>query len=229
MNQPALQLPGYETGSIISRSVGRVVYRARRLEDGAEVAVETLDVEFPDRQQVAEIRREGEIAQRLTEIAGVRKVHAVIAHGSGNVALVCERFESSLKSCLARNGGGGVSLAEFFDIALSLTQTLDGIHSQGIVHKALTSANVLFNPKDGAIGLAGFTIASELDRERQAMQISRYVEGPLPYISPEQTGRTNRDLDYRSDYYSLGVLLLNCSPESGPFMLITCLNGCTAI
>ncbi|QEW06074.1 diguanylate cyclase domain-containing protein [Nitrincola iocasae] len=217
MNQPALQLPGYETGSIISRSVGRVVYRARRLEDGAEVAVETLDVEFPDRQQVAEIRREGEIAQRLTEIAGVRKVHAVIAHGSGNLALVCERFESSLKSCLARNGGGGVSLAEFFDIALSLTQTLDGIHSQGIVHKALTSANVLFNPKDGAIGLAGFTIASELDRERQAMQISRYVEGPLPYISPEQTGRTNRDLDYRSDYYSLGVLLFELLTGEWPF------------
>ncbi|MBR9865642.1 MAG: diguanylate cyclase [Oceanospirillales bacterium] len=212
-----LQLPGYETDSIIYRADGRVVYRARSTADGAVVAVETLDAEFPDRQQVAEIRREGEIAQRLADVAGVRKVHAVIAHGSGNLALVCELFDSSLKAYLALNGGGGLTLPEFLEIALSLAHTLGGIHSQDIVHKALTPGNVLFNPVNGATGLAGFGIASELDQERQALQMSRYLEGPLPYISPEQTGRMNRDLDYRSDYYSLGVLLFELLTGQQPF------------
>lgn len=211
------QLPGYEADSIIYRADGRVVYRAQRTADGAVVAVETLDAEFPDRQQVAEIRREGEIAQRLTDIAGVRKVYAVIAHGSGNLALVCELFESSLASYLALNGGRGLPLVEFLEIALSLAHTLGGIHSQDIVHKALMPENVLFNPLNGATGLAGFGIASELDQERQALQMSRFLEGPLPYISPEQTGRMNRDLDYRSDYYSLGVLLFELLTGQQPF------------
>ena len=85
------------------------------------------------------------------------------------------------------------------------------------MHKALTPGNVLFDPTRGAIALAGFGIASELDQELQAVQMSRRLEGPLPYISPEQTGRMNRDLDYRSDYYSLGVLLFELLIGKRPF------------
>jgi diguanylate cyclase (GGDEF)-like protein len=212
-----LQLPGYEVGSALYRSAGRVVYRARRLADGAEVAVETLDAEYPERQQVAGIRREWAIAQRLAEVEGVRKVYAVLPHGSGNLALVGELFESSLDSHLSDAGGDGLPLAEVLDIALQLVRTIGGIHARDIVHKALTPRHVLFDPDSGAIALAGFGIASELDQERQAVQMSRRLEGPLPYISPEQTGRMNRDLDYRSDYYSLGVLLFELLTGKRPF------------
>ncbi len=159
MQDVLLQLPGYESDSIIYRADGRVVYRARSTADGAVVALETLDAEFPDRQQVAEIRREGEIAQRLADVAGVRKVHAVIAHGSGNLALVCERFDSSLKAYLALNGGGGLPLPEFLDIALTLAHTLGGIPSQDLVHKELKPGYGLLNPLNGTHGLAGHVIA----------------------------------------------------------------------
>ncbi len=217
METADLQLPGYDVGPVLRRSNGRVVYRARRLADGAAVAVETIDTEYPDRQQVALIRREGAIAQRMAKVYGVRKVHAVLPHGSGNLALVGELFESSLKAHLSLSGGDGLPLAELLDIALRLVRTLGGIHAQDIVHKALTPSNVLFDPASGDITLAGFGIASELDQERQAVQMSRHLEGPLPYISPEQTGRMNRDLDYRSDYYSLGVLLFELLTGKRPF------------
>lgn len=216
MQKTGLQLPGYDIGSVLYRSGGRVVYRASRLTDGTAVAVETLDAEYPDRQQVAVIRREGSIAQRLVEVDGVRKIHAVLPHGSGNLALVGELYETSLKTHLAQSADG-LPLAESLDIALRLARTLGGIHAHDIVHKALTPADVLFDPASGAIALAGFGIASELDQERQAVQMSRHLEGPLPYISPEQTGRMNRDLDYRSDYYSLGVLLFELLTGKRPF------------
>jgi diguanylate cyclase (GGDEF)-like protein len=212
-----MQLPGYEVGSVLNRSVGRVVYRARRLDDGAEVAVETLDAEYPERQQVAGIRREWAIAQRLTEVEGVRKVFAVLPHGSGNLALIGELFEHTLDTHLSQAGGRGLPLAEVLEFALQIARILGGIHSQDVVHKALTPRHVLFDPASGGIALAGFAIASELDQERQAVQMSRRLEGPLPYISPEQTGRMNRDLDYRSDYYSFGVLLFELLTGRRPF------------
>ncbi|MBT00488.1 MAG: serine/threonine protein kinase [Oceanospirillaceae bacterium] len=217
MNPSDLQLPGYEIEAVLSRGSGRVTYRARRLADGAAVAIETWDAEYPERQQVAEIRREASIAQRLSGINGVREVDAVVPHGGGNLALVCELFESSMAHRLEQNGGQGLPLNEVLEVALSLVRTLGAIHANEIIHKALAPEHILLDPASGDIALAGFGIASELDQERQAVQMSRRVEGPLPYISPEQTGRMNRDLDYRSDYYSLGVLLFELLTGQRPF------------
>jgi diguanylate cyclase (GGDEF)-like protein len=213
----SLQLTGYEVGSVLYRSAGRVVYRTHRLADGAAVAVETLDAEYPNRQQVEGIRREGTIAQRLSEVDSVRKVHEVLPHGNGNLALIGDLFETTLDTHLSKMGGGGLPLGQVLEIALHLVHALGEIHAHDIVHKALSPRHVLFDPVSGAIALTSFTIASELDQERQAVQMSRRLEGPLPYISPEQTGRMNRALDYRSDYYSLGVLLFELLTGNRPF------------
>ena len=202
-----LQLSHYDVGPVLYRSGDRVVYQAIRKADDSEVAVETLDVEYPERQQVAMLRREGIIAQRLATVNGVRKVHEILPHGSGNLALVAELFDCTLDTHVSNAGGEGLPLAEVLELAIELTDILKKIHSQDIVHKALTPRHVLFDTSTKSIALSGFCIASELNQERQTVQMSRHIEGPLPYISPEQTGRMNRDLDYRSDYYSFGVLL----------------------
>ena len=212
-----LQITGYQPGSELYRSGGRVVLRAQRLSDGQAVALETLDAEYPERQQVAGIRRDGAIAQRLAGIVGVRQVFDIIAHGNGNVVLVTRLYEETLATQLLKAGGKGLALDEVLDISLRLVQVLSEIHAQGIVHKALTPEHVLYDPATGDIGVAGFAIASELDQERQTELMSRQLEGPLPYISPEQTGRMNRDLDYRSDYYSLGVILYELLTGIKPF------------
>ena len=213
----SLRLPGYTVDKDLYRYDGRVVYRARRLADGAAVAIETLDAEYPDRQQVAEIRHDGAVAQRLADVEGVRNIHEVLSLGSGNLALVADLFDSTLKSRLLRSGGRGLPVSEVLDIGQRLARILGDIHANGIVHKALNPEHVLYDPASGAISLAGFSLASELDQERQAVHMSRRLQGPLPYISPEQTGRMNRDLDYRSDYYSLGVLLFELLTGKLPF------------
>ena len=84
---------------------------------------------------------------------------------------------------------------------------------------------MLWNRHEDRLALTGFSIASELGQERQAKQLASQPEATLPYISPEQTGRMNRNLDYRSDYYSLGVVLFERLTGQRPLNATTPL-GC---
>jgi len=85
------------------------------------------------------------------------------------------------------------------------------------------------NPATREVKLIDFSLSSELSRERPELRLPNQLEGTLAYISPEQTGRMNRDLDYRTDYYSLGVTFLRAALRRAcRFRLRTCSATCTA-
>ncbi|MFL1405325.1 diguanylate cyclase [Marinobacter sp. M1N3S26] len=216
--QNTVQLPGYTITSCLWRHTGRVAYSAQRQMDGTGVIIETLDTEYPDRRQVAALQHEASIAARLEGVGGVRRIHQVLPHGSGNLALISDHYDSSLTDLLNRTNGGHLPVLQVLEIARDLTRTLIEIHARNIVHKAITPHNILFDRKRGELALTGFSIASELGQERQATDLATHLEGLLAYISPEQTGRMNRSLDYRSDYYSLGVLLYELLTGQPPFV-----------
>ena len=212
-----LQLPGFRIVTCLWRKAGRAAYHARSLSDDAEVCIETLDTAYPDRRQVAMLSHEASISRRLQGINGIRRIQAVLPHGSGNLALVCDLLDSSLATLLDHTPGRRLPVAQVLDIAHRLAQLLGDIHAQDIVHKSLAPHHVLIERQSGALILAGFGMASELSQERQASQLA--IESPdmLAYISPEQTGRMNRSLDYRSDYYSLGCVLYELLTGQPPF------------
>jgi predicted ATPase/class 3 adenylate cyclase len=211
-----LTIAGYEIGERIHQSFARSVYRAVRLADGAPVVIKTLDAEYPSRHAVAELRREFHIAERLQPVEGVIRVHGLEPHGNGNVAIVLEPFGRSLAQELQAQGHRPVSLPRFFTIATGVAETLARVHQLDVVHKGVEPGNILADAT-GAARLIDFGISSELSVERQSYASSKPLEGSLPYISPEQTGRMNRDLDYRSDYYSLGVTLFELLTGELPF------------
>ncbi|MBB5321951.1 diguanylate cyclase [Marinobacter oulmenensis] len=214
-------LPGFNILSCLWRHAGRIAYHARRISDSADVTIETLDSEYPDRRQVATLHHEASICSRLEGVEGVRQVHLLLPYGSGNLALVTDFYDHSLASLLDDSLGGRPSVSQVLDIARRLVRILSDIHTRDIVHKALTPRNVLWNRHEDRLALTGFSIASELGQERQAKQLASQPEATLPYISPEQTGRMNRNLDYRSDYYSLGVVLFELLTGQRPLNATT--------
>ena len=212
----APRIPGFKLIDVIHESRRRVVYRAVREADGEPVVLKTLRAEYPRRREVAELRREFQIATRLS-IEGVIRVHSLVTYGSGNLAIEMEPFGLSLADLMAQRKGQPLGLDRFFSIAIHLAQVLGRLHEQDLVHKDVMPSNVLVDPGSDQVRLIDFGISSELSRERQSLTLSKSLEGSLPYISPEQTGRMNRDLDYRSDYYSLGVTLFELLTGTLPF------------
>ncbi|MEX1057369.1 MAG: AAA family ATPase, partial [Natronospirillum sp.] len=198
-----LQVPGYQLETLLHLVGQRVVYNAVRLSDGLPVVIKTLDSEYPDKQQLAGLRREYHTLHQLRDVEGVIAVLGLESFGNGNQAIVMERFGRSLSAVLADRQP--LSLSHFFHLARQLITTLDGVHQCGMIHKDINPANILIDSERQNIRLIDCGLTSELSLERQFMASLGRLEGSLPYISPEQSGRMNRDLDYRSDYYSLGV------------------------
>jgi predicted ATPase/GAF domain-containing protein/tRNA A-37 threonylcarbamoyl transferase component Bud32 len=211
-------LDGYEVHELIAQSARNSVRRARRLRDGARVIIKSSTTDYPTTRDVQRLEFEHHVLAKLAS-PGVIDVLA-LERRSGRIALVLEDFGGER---LPIAPGRGLALERFFPLASGIARALGEVHAQGVIHKDVNPRNVLMNPATGAVKLIDFSLASELVHERADAVPCKDLEGTLPYLSPEQTGRMNRDVDFRSDYYSLGVtfyeLLTGSLPFSAPDVL----------
>ena len=91
------------------------------------------------------------------------------------------------------------------------------------MHKDVNPSNFVWNPQTGQVKLIDFGISTVLTRENPVVRNPTVGEGTLAYISPEQTGRMNRAMDYRTDLYSLGVTFYELLTGQLPFPTIDAL------
>ncbi|QEQ96296.1 AAA family ATPase [Neptunomonas concharum] len=101
--------------------------------------------------------------------------------------------------------------------ALHIAKILGQIHNARIIHKQITPDNLLINPDTETVTIIDFSLASRLSREYPTLGTPQTHSDNLPYIAPEQTGRINRYIDYRTDYYSFGVTLYELFTGQRPF------------
>jgi PAS domain S-box-containing protein len=113
--------------------------------------------------------------------------------------------------------GHPLEVTQFLRIAVGIASALGKLHEHGLIHKDIKPANILVDPITNRVWLTGFSIASDLPRERQAPEPPETIAGTLAYMAPEQTGRMNRSIDSRSDLYSLGITLYEILTGSLPF------------
>jgi serine/threonine protein kinase len=113
--------------------------------------------------------------------------------------------------------GRPLEIMSFLRLAIGIATALAQVHHRGLIHKDIKPANVLVNCVTGQVWLMGFGIASRLPRERQAAAPPEVIAGTLAYMAPEQTGRMNRSIDFRSDLYALGVTLYEMLTGELPF------------
>ncbi|HAP58825.1 MAG TPA: hypothetical protein DCR93_04720 [Cytophagales bacterium] len=110
-----------------------------------------------------------------------------------------------------------IPFENFVEIGTQLARILSQVHHRGIAHRDLNPQNILIDPDTFTVYLIDFGIASRFDLQSPPNVPPAQLEGTLNYISPEQTGRMNRGVDYRTDLYSLGITLYEVLTGSVPF------------
>ncbi|MCC5604101.1 trifunctional serine/threonine-protein kinase/ATP-binding protein/sensor histidine kinase [Nostoc favosum] len=211
------RIPDYSIASLIYEATATVIYRAYSKANGGSVVIKLLKAEYPTVKEIVQIKHEYEIIQNLN-IAGVIKAHELISYDNGysnGLAMVLEDFGG--ESLKAQISNTGFELIKFLNIARQITETLGELHTHHIIHKDLQPENILYNPNTEKIKLIDFSIASLLSKESPEISSLNLLEGTLAYMSPEQTGRINRTLDYRTDFYSLGVIFYEMLTGRLPF------------
>ncbi len=206
-------IQGYEIQEALFRSDRTTIRRGVRERDRLSVILKTLSNAYPSSSELARFRHEFHITRM---VAGTGAIEALeqIRYGD-SLALILGDFGGiSLRDYIQ---GRSLDLTAFLRLAIDITNNLGCIHAKNIIHKDIDPSNILINPDTGATQIIDFGIASELTREKQDINVANHLEGSLAYISPEQTGRMNRDVDYRTDYYSLGVTLYEVLTGVLPF------------
>ncbi|AFY35037.1 ATP-binding sensor histidine kinase [Calothrix sp. PCC 7507] len=209
----AYPIHGYRITEQIYASNKTLVYRAIREQDQQSVILKLMRTDNPNFTEIAQFRNQYTITRNLN-ISGIVKPLSLESYHNG-YALVMEDFGGiSLKDWQIQNP---VSLNEFFPIAIAITTILEKLHCERIIHKDIKPANILIHPTTGEIRLIDFSLAALLPKGIQYLINPNVLEGTLAYISPEQTGRMNRGIDYRSDFYSLGITFFELLTGILPF------------
>ncbi len=209
-----LTLSNYKLNDLIYESSHSLIYRALQEADQRPVILKVLREEYSSPGTIARFKHEYEILCSLN-LSGVVKAYGQKRYRHHWV-LAMEDFGGTSLSKLALMGK--FPLDEFLTIAIDIADILGQVHHYHIMHKDINPSNIVFNPATGQMKLIDFGISTVLSREIPTFQSPATMEGTLAYISPEQTGRMNRAVDYRTDLYSLGVTLYELLTGQVPFL-----------
>jgi len=200
-----VSIPGYQVTEELYNGSRTLIYRGYRETDELPVVIKLLKNPYPSFSELLSFRNHYTIAKNLHSPLIIQTYS--LEPYQNSYGLVMEDFGGiSLKDYFASDQMGSMECGqEFLQIAIALCNALDILYHERIIHKDIKPSNILINPQTKQVKLIDFSIASLLPREMQTLVNPNVLEGTLAYLSPEQTGRMNRGMDYRTDFYSLGV------------------------
>jgi len=209
-----ITIPDYDIQSKIFESDRFEVFRGKKLKNNDSVILKILKNE--NSHHIAELNHEFKMLSILSEITGISKVYQSSKFQNRYYLVTEDISGESLKNMIHSQQP---ELAEILSIAIDIITIIGNIHGENVIHKDINPSNIVINANTGQIQIIDFGISTQLSIETPNIKTFNTLEGTLEYLSPEQTGRINRFLDYRTDYYSFGVCLFEMLTRQLPFIL----------
>ena len=209
-----LNLPHHQVKQLIYNGPNSLIYRGIRSEDELPMIFKVLKEDYPSPEQLIRYQQEYDIIQSLETIPGVINAYHLEKYQNKLVICLEDVAGQSLKEWLTETQ---FDLSEQLNLAIAITEILGQIHQHQVIHKDINPANIVWNRTSNQLKIIDFGISTRLPKQHLGLQNPEKLEGTLAYISPEQTGRMNRSLDYRTDLYSLGVAFYELFTGQLPF------------
>ncbi len=208
-----ITVPGYKQLKLVHQGLQNLVYSGVRIKDGQKAVLRQLRPELISPQLISRHEREFEL---------LSQIH------SPHVIKPLELIERDDAPILVTEAPNGVSLMEYINahdlsvveaakIGCLIAHAIHDLHRVSIVHRDINPANIVYDAQESTIKLIDFGISTAISPNQVEPEVNRMLEGTLAYLSPEQTGRMNRSVDFRSDFYSLGVTLYQLLTGQLPF------------
>ncbi len=163
------------------------------------------------------------------ELALMMELPKSLENGFRTMRDVCKKQRSFASSSHRKNA---LNIGQILDLMRICTAGIEELHKAGIVHTALMPEHILCSlhavePSSildfADISLIHFVYALQKEGEEAKRKAELYhplntaPDADLRYIAPEQTGRVNRDVDYRTDLYALGCIFYEILAGKAPF------------
>ncbi len=157
------------------------------------------------------LRHERDVLHRLSGVEGITQLAEGVPAHPGSIMLA-----DVGGTCLAERSTP-LDIDELVDLAAGLARAVAGMHSRGVVHRDISPGNVVLARDTGAPYLIDFALATASAEIWPEFTHHTRIVGTLPYLAPEQTGRTGRPVDQRADLYALGATLYELATGEPPF------------
>ncbi|MBI5590805.1 MAG: sigma 54-interacting transcriptional regulator [Deltaproteobacteria bacterium] len=206
-------LSGYGIRKTTYRGTKNAYYAGERKRDGKPVVIKIPLLPFAGEKELIQLTHEHDILSHLN-IEGVPKSCGIERYRDG-LALILEAFPGLCLAELIRSKG--IDIGDALMVSGKLAEILGGLHGQHLIHKDIKPESIFYDPDSGSVWLTDFGNASFDANYSYKNPQPAIPGGTIHYMSPEQTGRLSRSVDFRTDFYSLGVTLYEVLTGTLPF------------
>lgn len=218
-------IPGYHINSVLYDSRISLICRGYRESDGLAVVLKVMKQEYPALHELNAFQQEFDNCRRIQSPNVINPI--ALEKCQSRLVIVMEDDQAqALAHCLEQGASQQstasaakipLEVAEFIPLALQMLQGLADIHAAHIIHKDINPSNMIWSQSRNRIKIIDFGISSQHSSQSTILINPHQLEGTLAYMSPEQTGRMNDSLDYRTDIYSMGVSFYELLTAQLPF------------
>ena len=204
----------YEALEQIGEGGMSVVWKAKDIENGNIVAIKILKRETTSNRidDIIRFTNEANTISRLNipEIVKVYEVGEI-----DNINYIVMEFIDGINMYEYLNKGNTFNFSECIQISIQICEALKCVHNSGIIFRDLKPGNIILH-KEKPIQIKLIDFGLSQVREFSSKNVNEIV-GTFHYMSPEQSGVIKRNVDERSDLYSLGILLYQLFTNQLPF------------